>query len=76
MVNGSLINWQQFNDGNIMVLNRISCRLGEGSNVAFWKNKWLGAQQLMKVYHDLFIKSNKTNRKVEKMGSWQKYIWE
>ncbi|CAJ2662120.1 unnamed protein product [Trifolium pratense] len=39
-------------------VNNISSILGDGNNIAFWKEKWLGMVPLSELYPSLFQKSN------------------
>jgi hypothetical protein len=55
--------------------NYISSILGDGSDVGFWKEKWVGTVPLRESFPDLFIKSAHQDCSISAMGEWVSHDW-
>ncbi|GAU48189.1 hypothetical protein TSUD_141780 [Trifolium subterraneum] len=53
----------------------VSNVLGDGKNIGFWKEKWLGMEPLRALYPSLFAKSTQQNDNVSTMGTWDNNNW-
>ncbi|XP_045798020.1 uncharacterized protein LOC123892259 [Trifolium pratense] len=56
-------------------VNNISSILGDGNNIAFWKEKWLGMEPLSELYPSLFQKSTHKDACISNMGIWNNNMW-
>ncbi|KAK2399592.1 hypothetical protein QL285_049393 [Trifolium repens] len=63
------------NDGGWFDAN-ISSVLGNGKELGFWKEKWIGTATLKFLYPDLYNKSSLQNGTVSMMGSMVHNAWE
>jgi hypothetical protein len=62
------------NDGGWFV-NNISSVLGNGKEIGFWKEKWIGTATLKSLYPDLYLKSSLQNGNVSMLGSMAHNAW-
>jgi hypothetical protein len=63
------------NDGGWFGAN-ISSVLGNGEELGFWKEKWIGTASLKSLYPDLYNKASLQNGNVSMMGSLNHNGWE
>jgi hypothetical protein len=49
--------------------------LGDGNDIGFWKDKWLGSATLRELFPALFTKSLQPDNSVMAMGSWDRDFW-
>jgi hypothetical protein len=49
--------------------------LGDGKEIGFWKQKWIGVVRLRVVYPTCFSKSTQQNGTISEMGTWGNYCW-
>ncbi|GAU32181.1 hypothetical protein TSUD_68520 [Trifolium subterraneum] len=61
-------------DGNWFGTN-ISSVLGDGKDIGFWKEKWVGLEPLCDLYPLLFLKTLRQRAPVATMGSWDNNYW-
>nr|KYP55616.1 hypothetical protein KK1_001838 [Cajanus cajan] len=54
----------------------IEWRVGEGSRVRFWLDKWVGPTCLTVAYPRLFINSTHQHSSIVELGSWTDQGWE
>nr|KYP53205.1 hypothetical protein KK1_024831 [Cajanus cajan] len=50
-------------------------KLGDGKEIRFWKDKWLGDQSLLESFSCIFVNSNQKQNKVADMGTWEGQEW-
>jgi hypothetical protein len=55
--------------------SNISIILGDGVDIDFWKDKWMGTLPLRDLFPDLFIKTTKPEGVVAHMGLWEGDVW-
>ncbi|PNX71363.1 hypothetical protein L195_g027239, partial [Trifolium pratense] len=55
--------------------NNISNILGDGNEIGFWKEKWIGLSPLCTVYPTLYCKSGQQDAVVSAMGLWHNDTW-
>ncbi|GAU18465.1 hypothetical protein TSUD_366480 [Trifolium subterraneum] len=55
--------------------SNISSVLGDGKDIGFWKEKWLGMEPLRDLYPSLFLKTIQSNANVSSMGKWLNDSW-
>ncbi|KAK2391015.1 hypothetical protein QL285_064512 [Trifolium repens] len=53
----------------------MSSVLGNGKDIGFWKEKWIGTDTLKNLYPDLYLKSSLQNGSVSMMGSLDHNAW-
>jgi hypothetical protein len=63
------------NDGGWFGAN-FSSVLGNGNDIGFWKEKWIGTTTLKSLYPDLYHKSSLQSGTVSMMGSRVNNVWE
>ncbi|KAI5385555.1 hypothetical protein KIW84_072237 [Lathyrus oleraceus] len=49
--------------------------IGYGSNISFWKNKWIGNKSFMEAFPLLFHQSELQDTSVADMGEWDNNVW-
>jgi hypothetical protein len=49
--------------------------LGDGTDIAFWKGRWIGSSTLRDMFPSLFIISTQPDGNVSDMGSWESDNW-
>jgi hypothetical protein len=49
--------------------------LGDGNDIAFWKDKWLGSISLRDMFPNLYTKTMQPDSFVTDMGSWESDAW-
>jgi hypothetical protein len=49
--------------------------LGDGNDIAFWKDKWLGSTSLRDMFPNLYTKTMQPESFVTDMGSWESDAW-
>jgi hypothetical protein len=55
--------------------NNIGSILGDGMDIGFWKEKWLGTAPLRESFVDLFNKSTQKDGNIVDMGEWVSNEW-
>ncbi|CAJ2670577.1 unnamed protein product [Trifolium pratense] len=55
--------------------NNISSIFGDGKNLDFWKEKWIGMAPLRVLFPSLFNKSTQQDGYASDMGNWDNDIW-
>ncbi|KAI5414522.1 hypothetical protein KIW84_040137 [Lathyrus oleraceus] len=50
--------------------NNISCKIGNGSTIEFWRNSWLGYPSLDRLFPLIFARVVDQKLKVLNMGEW------
>ncbi|MCH83800.1 ribonuclease H protein, partial [Trifolium medium] len=55
--------------------NNISSVLGDGNDIDFWKEKWLGMVPLCDLYPSLYNKTPQQDAHISDMGIWDSNIW-
>ncbi|GAU25188.1 hypothetical protein TSUD_150870 [Trifolium subterraneum] len=61
-------------EGNWLGTN-ISSVLGDGKDIGFWKEKWMGMEPIRELYPSLFVKSANQHANVSNMGTWDSNLW-
>jgi hypothetical protein len=61
-------------DGGWFGHNIISM-LGDGTNIGFWKDRWIGTEPLCNRYAELFGKSSQKDSTIAMMGHWESEAW-
>jgi hypothetical protein len=58
--------------------NNVSIKLGKGTEVSFWKEKWIGPTPLRVLYPSLYAESMQPESNISTMGKWtsDNWIWE
>ncbi|GAU32122.1 hypothetical protein TSUD_218730 [Trifolium subterraneum] len=57
--------------------NNVCSMLGDGNDIAFWKEKWLGTTPLCDQFPTMFLKTMHPDGVISSMGFWErdKWIW-
>ncbi|MCH90777.1 ribonuclease H protein, partial [Trifolium medium] len=55
--------------------NNINNVLGDGNEIGFWKEKWLGTTSLRALFPYLYNKSSQQDNVISAMGSWNIDTW-
>ena len=55
--------------------DRVEWKVGNGKNVYFWEDSWLGSDALKKVFPRLFSLCLVKGAKVVDLGSWSVGVW-
>ncbi|PNY01857.1 cysteine-rich receptor-like protein kinase, partial [Trifolium pratense] len=55
--------------------NNISSILGDGNDIGFWKEKWIGATPLRELFPALYNKSLQQDSRISSMGAWDCNNW-
>jgi hypothetical protein len=50
--------------------------LGDGTDIGFWRDKWIGPEPLCYRYAALFDKSTQKDYTISMMGQWENEIWQ
>jgi hypothetical protein len=53
----------------------VSSTLGDGIDIAFWKEKWMGTSSLRNLFPALFAKSMLPDGNIAQMGTWEGEAW-
>jgi hypothetical protein len=56
--------------------SNISNKIGDGVDINFWKDKWMGTETMKDLFPDLFSKTNKPEGSVAHMGRWNGDVWQ
>jgi hypothetical protein len=56
--------------------SNIRSKIGNGNDIAFWKDRWLGSTPLCEMFPDLFTKTMHPANSVMAMGFWNRDSWE
>ncbi|KAK2399387.1 rust resistance kinase Lr10 [Trifolium repens] len=49
--------------------------LGDGTNIGFWKDRWIGTEPLCNRYAELLGKSSQKDSTIAMMGYWESEAW-
>jgi hypothetical protein len=55
--------------------SNISSIIGDGGDIGFWKEKWMGTLPLRDLFPELFSKTTQPDGFVAQMGSWDDEVW-
>jgi hypothetical protein len=55
--------------------NNISSVIGDGNDISFWKEKWIGAEPLRDYVPALFNISRQQDYCIAAMGKWERDVW-
>lgn len=55
--------------------NNVSCKLGVGSDIDFWRQSWLGAQPFQILFPNLFEYVSDSRHKVGSLEAWRDGTW-
>jgi hypothetical protein len=53
----------------------IKSTLGDGTNIGFWKDTWLGTEPLRHTFAALYDKSTQQDCTISMMGNWENDLW-
>ncbi|MCI23323.1 putative ribonuclease H protein, partial [Trifolium medium] len=53
----------------------VSNVLGDGKDIGFWKEKWIGTEPLRDLFPSLYVKSALQPANLSAMGTWDNNIW-
>jgi hypothetical protein len=55
--------------------HNIGCTLGNGTEIGFWRDTWLGPEPLCIRFAELFDKSLHKDHTIAMMGYWENEVW-
>ncbi|CAJ2634610.1 unnamed protein product [Trifolium pratense] len=55
--------------------NNVSSILGDGNDISFWKDQWIGTASLRVMFPSLYVKSTLPDGHFSTMGMWERDTW-